>query len=398
MEKVSIFIVSKVERILDALSQLSGHSIIILTSKSEAKLYSPHFEQDSKIKFEGVNIYNWAEITAMVKKISLQSSIKNIIAVEELCLRTAALLRDKFLVKGMSFKEINKFRNKFDMKKVLVNSNVNIADFEMYENKLQLENFFNKHKKIVIKPVLGSGSTDTHIIDSITDLRNTMGKLNPGNKYIAESFINGDLYHCDSLVNNGEILFTNVMSYLSLTIDFKKNNFLAAVSEDDEYTLTEVRKTIEEIIKNFKVVNGVTHTEVFVDENKKVTFCEIALRTGGAAVCEAVQELYGINLYSSDVLLQMGYEIPKANYSGGKGAWIIAYPKAGRIKNISREEDFSKYDWVKYIKIYNKPGDVISSTMHSGDTMAKFVVTGESKNNVISKCKNIMDEFTVEYL
>lgn len=185
--------------------------------------------------------------------------------------------------------------------------------------------------------------------------------------------------------------------YILPTLGFKKKKFAGAVSEDDEYTIREVNNTIEEIIKKFKIVNGVTHTEVFVDKNKRVTFGEIGIRTGGGAIEEAVQELYGVNLFSIDVLLQMGYEIPKPTYSKEKGGYIIALPKFGRIKNISKEEDFYKYKWIKYIKIYNKPGDLTSLAQYSSDYMAKFVVTGESKNDLILRCKKIMDEFIVQY-
>jgi biotin carboxylase len=398
MEKVIIFIISRVEKIRDVVSQLSEHSIIILTSPSEAELYSPQFKQDDRIKFISVDMRNNAKITDIVENISREAIIENIVAIEEGRLMLAAKLRDIFSVKGMSYKEIIKFRNKFDMKKVLINSKVYITNFQMYKNELQAEKFLNKYKKIVIKPVTGAGSADTYIIDSITDLKKTTGKLKPYKKYIVERFIKGDLYHCDSVVKNGEILFTNIMLYILPTLDFKKNNFLAAVSEDDEDIIREINKAIEEIIKDFKIENGVTHTEVFVDENKKVTFGEIGLRTGGAAVEEAVQELYGVNLFSIDVLLQTEREIPTPTYSKEKGSWITAFPKSGRIKNISKEEDFLKYEWVKYIKIYNKIGDVISAARYSGDFIAKFVVTGESKNEVILRCKKVMDEFTVEYV
>jgi biotin carboxylase len=398
MEKVIIFIISKVVKILDVLSQLSEHSIIILTSPSQAKLYLHQFKEADRIKFISVDMHNSVNVTNIVESISHESIIENIIAVEELRLILAAKLRDKFSVKGMSYKEILKFRNKFEMKKILINSKVCITNFQMYKNEQQVESFLKRHKKIVIKPVMGAGSTDTHIIDSIEDLKKTIGKLKSNEKYIVERFVNGELYHCDSAINNGEVLFTNIMVNLLPTLGFLNNNFRASVSEDDEDIIREVKKTIAEIVKDFKIVNGVTHIEIFVDENKKVTLCEIAIRAGGTAILEAVQELYGVNLISLDVLLQMGHEIPKPNCPVEKGGWITALPKSGTIKNISKEEDFLKYEWVKYIRIFKKLGDVTSAARNSSANIAKFVVTGESKNEVILRCKKIMEEFTVEYM
>ena len=72
---------------------------------------------------------------------------------------------------------------------------------EGIEYVLKLEDKF----PVVLKPRFGAGSVDTFVIQKADDLGDLTSKTDLSN-YIAQTFVEGDVYHIDALVDRKSVV------------------------------------------------------------------------------------------------------------------------------------------------------------------------------------------------
>jgi hypothetical protein len=139
-------------------------------------------------------------------------------------------------------------------------------------------------------------------------------------KYLLEQFRPGDVFHCDSLIYEGKVLFSLVSQYLATPLEisqgggiFRSAN-IAYNSDDDK----EIKRINEQVIKGFGLKHGASHTEfIKCNEDGKIYFLETSSRVGGAHLAEMVHAASDINLWAEwaaieDALVKdKKYKLPK---------------------------------------------------------------------------------------
>lgn len=194
--------------------------------------------------------------------------------------------------------------------------------------------------------------------------------------FLAESFVEGEEYHCDSVVVNGKVVFSSVAKYLNnclSTIDFKapSGSIFYPATCDNDAIISRVKSLNEAAVKALNIQNAVCHMETFVDKQGYATFGEITPRIGGSPhMPECIKNIYGVDLHKAFVDLEIhNYKSqikPKPLFTG----WISFPSKQGIVTEISNEADFFDVEGVVKVKIYDKIGDKISrrknTTIRSG--------------------------------
>ena len=146
-------------------------------------------------------------------------------------------------------------------------------------------------------------------------------------KYLLEQFRPGDVYHCDSLVLNGKILFSITSKYLTTPMEisqaggiFRSAN-IPYNSEDDKA----IKAVNVQVIKGFGLKHGAAHSEfIKCRDDGKIYFLETSSRVGGAHLAEMVAAASNINLWKEwaaieDALAkETKYALPKVKkgYAG----------------------------------------------------------------------------------
>ncbi|GIP65344.1 hypothetical protein J32TS6_38990 [Virgibacillus pantothenticus] len=312
-----------------------------------------------------------------------------IINVTERYMELAATKRVQYGLPGMDIEMAKNFRDKISMKNKVKENSIPVPYVEKISNQKDAENFVMKYGKSVIKPIDGMGTKDTFIVNSASDIP----ELDLSNQYEIEKFIKGDMYHCDSVVLNGEVKVCSVSRYLNSTLNYSVDGYLASIMIDDSDLIEKMRQFNQEVISALNFKNGVTHLEVFYDsEEDSIVFCEIGARSGGAGVIPSVKYVYGVDLTETYVRLQLEEEItiPKAKdtYAG----WVVIHKKEGIITEISNEDEFN-FDWVLFKSINGKPGDVIKRADNSVASIADFTIIGNSEKDLKNKVNMLRNSF-----
>jgi biotin carboxylase len=159
--------------------------------------------------------------------------------------------------------------------------------------------------------------------------------------YVLARFIPGEVFHVDSVVNEGRVVFagTNQYGRPPMQVAHQGGAYVSRTLErgsDDEKTLLTTNK---KLIRALGLERGATHAEfIKSDADGKFYFLEIAARVGGAYIAEVLEAASGVNLWR---------EWAKLEITDGKGSKITPLRKeyAGIILSLAKQEypDTSAY-------------------------------------------------------
>ena len=142
-----------------------------------------------------------------------------IICFDEEPLLIAAKLREEFNLIGHKPPEIMPFKDKALMKKLVQVFGIQIPSYidmnninNMSHPQLIYRSMIKKlGNKIILKPKSKSGSIGVEVIEDFNHFFEWLKKRKYDlEDYIAEQFIDGVMFHCDSIVKNEKIIFASV--------------------------------------------------------------------------------------------------------------------------------------------------------------------------------------------
>ena len=236
-----------------------------------------------------------------------------------------ARLREFFNVPGSKLKDILRFFNKEQMKQHLLSKgiarnlipkyvkfdqNCFITDREKYIN-----NIIDKFKlPMFVKPISGTGSLGICKLENKDQLIAWCDShLNTSCEYEIEEYIEGELYHCASIIQDGQIKLSFVSKYLNPCGEaFLKQKLLGSIILDQEDSIAlDIKNFNYLIIKAMMPIEDcVTHHEIFRRKNGEFVFLEIANRViEGGRVAEMFYDQFGLNLREIDYKLRLGINI-----------------------------------------------------------------------------------------
>lgn len=371
------------------------YNVFIITDKKKAH----EIPNSEYFELYVCNLDDELNLLKLAEQVNERFKIDYVITYSEPDLLCAAKIRERCNVKGLTYEQTLVFRDKCRMKELLQKSSIRVPRYKELRSYEEALEFLKELSKVVVKPKMGMGAIDTFIIDSEKELLEVYSKIkNDIISYEIEEFIDGVMYHIDSIVQNGEIKLCSISQYNELCIDFSKNKCISSVMEDD----FQIQKRIEEfnhkVISALKLLNGVTHLEVFMtSSNNEIIFCEIAARMGGGGVIYAIQEVYGIGLNEATAMIELNEEIPIIKKNDLYSGWILFYPHDGIVDKVPNKEIFIK-EWIPEANIFPKKGWQLKNPNSSTDIIARFIVTGNSKREVIDRFNWIKKEFEIIYI
>jgi hypothetical protein len=171
------------------------------------------------------------------------------------------------------------------------------------------------YAKAVLKPIAGSGTTRTTVVESVAELRacaEAYRKAQTKQRTFAlEEFVTGDEWTADGIMFDGELLFCAFSKYgepcVTQVAEGRplSDRRLDPDRDKAEYDLglPVVRRALEAL----GLRTGVFHMELFHDPaTGELAFGECAARRGGVLVHEELQAKFQVNLAESAVLCALG--------------------------------------------------------------------------------------------
>lgn len=215
----------------------------------------------------------------------------------------AARLREALGVEGMTEAEAVNFRNKDRMKQVLAAAGVRTPRHELARSADGCREAARRiGYPLILKPVAGAGSSDTHRADDPAQLEAALAQLGHLEEVNVEEFIGGEEYTFDTVCVGGEIKFHSVSWYrprplIARTVEWISPQIVMLRDVDAEHLAggCEMGRAVLGAL-NFRT--GFTHMEWFRKPDGEVVFGEIAARPPGARSVDVMNYACDIDLFT----------------------------------------------------------------------------------------------------
>lgn len=150
----------------------------------------------------------------------------------------------------------------------------------------------------------------------------------------AETFLSGELFHVDTILQKGEIKFQAVCAYSCPNAEYLDGKVLGSVTIPDQDPRSEMLRDFAcRALQALGATDISTHMEIFMVDGQPV-FLEVAGRPPGAAVTHAYRAAYGLGFLDLDLQLQLGLEIPKLELNQHHAFWAYFPRLNGIIKSL----------------------------------------------------------------
>lgn len=234
--------------------------------------------------------------------------IDRVVALEEFDVVTAALMREHLCLPGLSSSGAKAFRDKLSMAVHSRRAGINVPDFVPLVNTEEVEEFMQRVPgPWVIKPRSDVSAIGISKVSEPDEVRRAISEKNErenlrerASYYVLARFIPGEVFHVDSVVNDGKVLFagTNQYGRPPMQVAHQGGAYISRTLERgsaDEKTLLTINK---KLVSALGLERGATHAEfIKSDADGKFYFLEIAARVGGAYISDVLEAASGVNLW-----------------------------------------------------------------------------------------------------
>jgi ATP-grasp domain len=295
----------------------------------------------------------------------------------------AARLRDRLQLPGQSFTSALAYRNKVIMKDYLRNTDIQVPKYRIVDSESTIVSFIEENGyPVVIKPVDESGSSGVHVIRQETDLTNYLASPNRNESEI-ETFVEGQMYHVNGLVLNGEIEFIWPSRYLTDCLTFRNNGL------DGDYPIWRSDPHYDGLVDSARKVVGalpsprnmVFHAEFWVTKTGDIVFCEIASRTAGGMISANLKFTFGVELDKEWLYADCGLPRTFTELRYRPAGTILMQPRHGELQYLPID---NHPNFVVGAEINGVVGQRFAGPVKSGLFLAGYIVQGASESSLVS--------------
>jgi len=254
-------------------------------------------------------------------------NVDRVVGLDEFDVITAALTREHLQISGMTSSFVRRFRDKLTMRNLARNAGIPcpafIGAFNQEEIKKYLEDvpgpWIVKPRHEVSAFGIRKCETADEVWGVLNDLDNRHNWRDHPSQFLIERFIEGRVFHVDSVVADGKVAACGVSQYG--TTPFKVSHYGGVFSSSIVSYRSKERKELEvlnnALLMAFGYDQGVSHAEFLHSEaDGQFYLLEVACRVGGAYIANVLEHACGFNLWREWAKLETAtaetpYELPK---------------------------------------------------------------------------------------
>jgi biotin carboxylase len=285
--------------------------------------------------------------------IARQHRVSRVVALEEYDIVTAAHIREHLCVPGMGATTARCFQDKLSMRARARDRGLPQPAFVPLLNHEAIDEFMKRNSAPwMLKPRIGASAMGIRKLEEPESVWRAIAELDARQAFhetsafhLLEQYSSGDVYHVDSLVEGGKILFASVGRYGVTPFDVTHFGGVT-ISHTVKRGAPERRLLLalnKSLLKSFGFERGVTHAEFIrrseyqeaaganiskhrkdrASANDQFYFLEVAARVGGAHTTDTIAAASGINLWREWARVELAtaeqpYVLPavRQEYSG----------------------------------------------------------------------------------
>jgi len=284
--------------------------------------------------------------------------ITRVVALEEYDIVTAAHIREHLCVPGMGTTTARCFQDKLAMRAKARDVGLPQPEFVPLTHYEAIDRFMkNNAPPWMLKPRIGASSMGMRKLDEPEEVWSAIRELDARQEmheradfHLLEKYVPGKVYHVDSLIEGGQIVFTNASQYGAPPFDVAHQGGVTT-SHTVPYA-SKIRRDLlsinQKLLRGFGIDRGVTHAEFIEPAQPKTAgdrfyFLEVAARVGGAYTAETIEAAAGINVWREWAKIEIAttrrpYRLPKARKDYGGIAMSLARQEQPDTSNYTDAE------------------------------------------------------------
>lgn len=325
--KPTILFISNTYKGIETIQEAAANDCYVLLLTEEALRNEPWPYLDEF--FVVPDLARYQDAINTVSYLCRGRRIDMIFPLDEFEMELAALLREHLRIPGIGVTLVRNFRDKLTMREKTAQAGVRVPPFVGIKNYDDLRDYMRDvPPPWVFKPrseASAMGIRKLHNAEQVWRTLDELGDLQ--SYYLMEQFIPGAVYHVDSIVSGGEVVFTSVQRYGNPPMKIYQGGgvFTSRVLPRDSYEAQTLRGLSAYIIKTLGLPHGAVHAEfIQAEANGEFYFLEIAARVGGANIGDMIAAATNINLWREWARVEIAhmrgipYQLPptRQDYAG----------------------------------------------------------------------------------
>jgi biotin carboxylase len=262
-----------------------------------------------------------------VTNVAGSRKIDRVVGLDEFDVLTAARAREHLQLGGMTSSHAMRFRDKYAMRNVACPGGIPCPEYTVPLHPDDINEFLKSTEAPwIVKP---RHEVSAFGIRKCEDAEQVWGQLNDldarnnwrdhPSQFLIEEFIEGDVYHVDSVVYDGKVVAAGVSKYGTppFSVSHYGGVFTTAIVSYRSKERKELEKLNTQLLEAFKYEQGVSHAEFIKSKaDGKFYLLEVACRVGGAYIANALESACNFNLWREWAKIEMSsddepYKTPK---------------------------------------------------------------------------------------
>ncbi len=250
-------------------------------------------------------------------------------ALDEFDMEVVAELREHMRIPGIGTSAIAFYRDKLAMRMRAREGGFLVPEFVRVLNFDELREYMKRvEAPWLLKPRAEASALGIKKINVPEDLWRALDELGDRQScFLMEQFVPGDIFHVDSVVSEGKVVFSAVHKYgrPPMQVMHEGGVFTTQTVDRSSRDYTELTSLNDRLAPGLGLKRGVTHGEyIRAHADGRFYFLEIAARVGGAFIVDLVEHSTGVNLWREWAKIEVAHmrgetyrpPVPRQDYAG----------------------------------------------------------------------------------
>ena len=279
-----------------------------------------------------------AHFRRVVDAVARRHAIDALAALDDFDVETAGMLREHLQLPGFGRTVASRFRDKLAMRTTARDNSIPVPDFtSVFNDRVVSEWIARVPPPWVLKPRAFAAAIGIKKIQSGGELWRALEAA--GDKRadcVLEQFVRGDVYHVDSIVRGGAVVFAVAFKYgrPPMEIAHEGGVFVTKRLPDASTEGAALLDLNRRLHGGHGLADGVSHTEFIRDADRDaILFLETSARVGGAFIADTIEAATGVNLWR---------EWAKVDIAGAGGTYAPPAPRTdcgAIVLSLARQEE-----------------------------------------------------------
>jgi biotin carboxylase len=366
---------------------LPDADLVLVTNAASAKNVSPGLLEGYREVVSVADYKSSPLVEHLAHELHRRYRFDGVVALSEYDLMLAARLRADWGLPGQQPGSALAFRDKLEMKRLLVAAGVPVTGFAPVRALTDLLRFRAEHGyPVVVKPRRGAASVGVAVLRDDDELlgwaAGTLVRDDDDATLLAESYVPGEMLHVDGMWQDGHIVASTTSGITScLAFNDADSLLVSCMLDDSDPRTAAATRMAEQALHALPTPEAtVFHMELFSRPDGELVFNEIASRIGGARVQDVLRIMRGrdpLQWFLEQTFCAQ--PPPLGEFRPGVAGWALVPPTPGVLREAPAD---CPVPLVVDYELRAAVGDELRAPVSSVDAIASFVAAGPDRSRV----------------